>query len=193
MTGLRDWHVTERWRGWRIKAGFWIWIWNWSPFWFHFPKERHHGVVFDGGSLKAAAAWAARHLPERRLPDKAKQCRALKCGLYDLYCWVMKSLKSWDSPCSKTSWQTWSKDHYWSCRTSWDRTCWLQAIDVVDRAAVLAKTRTSSNSQVHKCGDFANKGVLQMATCSFVVFHRTFCMITSNISGVGVACWCSMM
>ena len=27
MTGLRDWHVTERWRGWRIKAGFWIWIW----------------------------------------------------------------------------------------------------------------------------------------------------------------------
>lgn len=34
-------------------------------------KERHHGVIFDAGSLEAAAAWAARHLPERRLPDKA--------------------------------------------------------------------------------------------------------------------------
>jgi len=33
--------------------------------------ESHHGVVFDAGVLSKAAEWSARHLPERRLPDKA--------------------------------------------------------------------------------------------------------------------------
>ncbi|CAK9008340.1 ATP-dependent Clp protease ATP-binding subunit ClpA homolog [Durusdinium trenchii] len=33
--------------------------------------ERHHGVLFQNDALAAAATWAARHLPERKLPDKA--------------------------------------------------------------------------------------------------------------------------
>eukprot|EP00913_Durusdinium_trenchii_P001827 g1693.t1 len=34
-------------------------------------EERHHGVLFQNDALAAAATWAARHLPERKLPDKA--------------------------------------------------------------------------------------------------------------------------
>ncbi|CAK0891046.1 unnamed protein product [Prorocentrum cordatum] len=33
--------------------------------------EGHHDVLFAPGAIAAAAEWSARHLPERRLPDKA--------------------------------------------------------------------------------------------------------------------------